>query len=252
MLKRVSTGREIILQRVGSYDEDGTKDGRSSFMEIKDTPRTGISEPRWLSIMALLAVGGLHLSLPESLTVGPSWLLLAVVSTLMIPTIVARRRGYLSLNQALGYVINGVVTIDMIVSLTLLVSSLPAHKVGPQELLRSASALWITNILVFASWYWRLDAGGPNARDLRGGRHTRGDFLFPQMTFNPKIFGPEQEPFWVPGFIDYLFLAFNTSTAFSPTDVPVLSRWAKLLMMLQSIISLTTIALLAARAVNIL
>jgi len=110
----------------------------------------------------------------------------------------------------------------------------------------AAAALWIANVLVFASWYWRLDAGGPNKRDLRDG-HTEGAFLFPQMTL------PENpEPNWRPGFVDYLFLAFNTSTAFSPTDVPVLSRWAKLMMMVQASISLATVALIAARAVNIL
>jgi uncharacterized membrane protein len=102
---------------------------------------------------------------------------------------------------------------------------------------------------VFASWYWRLDAGGPSARDLREA-HGEGAFLFPQMTIKPK--SPKDKYVWKPGFVDYLFLAFNTSTAFSPTDVPVLSRWAKLLMMIQSIISLGTVAILAARAVNIL
>lgn len=208
-------------------------------------------EPRWPSLVALLAVVGLHLSLPESLILGPTWLLLALVALLLTPTIIARRRGYLRLNQILGYCVIGVVTADMILSLSLLVGSLPRHQVAPQLLLRSAAALWTTNILVFASWYWRLDAGGPGARDLRG-NHTDGDFLFPQMTIDPTRCSLRVEPNWRPGFIDYLFLAFNTSTAFSPTDVPVLSRWAKVLMMTQSIISFATVALLAARAVNIL
>ena len=119
------------------------------------------------------------------------------------------------------------------------------------DLLISAAALWITNILVFASWYWRLDAGGPRARELRG-VHTDGAFLFPQMTLDLQAKREMGEQCWSPGFVDYLFLAFNTSTAFSPTDVPVLSRWAKILMMLQAAISLATIAILAARAVNIL
>ncbi len=104
----------------------------------------------------------------------------------------------------------------------------------------------MVNILVFASWYWRLDAGGPNQRDLRDS-HEDGAFLFPQM-----ITPWDSDKNWRPGFVDYLFLAFNTSTAFSPTDVPVLSRWAKLMMMVQALISLATVALLAARAVNIL
>jgi hypothetical protein len=82
--------------------------------------------------------------------------------------------------------------------------------------------------------------------------HTDGAFLFPQMVLDPDLRAEMGEDQWSPGFVDYLFLAFNTSTAFSPTDVPVLSRWAKILMMLQAAISLATIAILAARAVNIL
>jgi hypothetical protein len=140
----------------------------------------------------------------------------------------------------------------MIWSLYLLVAALPSHKESPLQLLLSAAALWITNILVFASWYWRLDAGGPRARELRGGGHTDGAFLFPQMTLDPQTRHAMGEADWNPNFVDYLFIAFNTSTAFSPTDSPVLSRWAKILMMVQSLISLATIALLAARAVNIL
>jgi hypothetical protein len=195
-------------------------------------------------------VGGLHLSLPEPLTFGPSWLLLVVVSLLLIPVIVARMRGSFELNQKLGYVLLGVVTAALLWSVWLLVRSLPRHTLTPLALLRSAAALWITNVLVFASWYWRLDAGGPHARNLSA-CHTKGDFLFPQMTLAPGSQKP-LDPAWSPGFVDYLFLAFNTSTAFSPTDSPVLSRWAKVAMMVQSSISLATLALLAARAVNIL
>jgi hypothetical protein len=208
-------------------------------------------EPRWPAMLALLAVCGLHLALPASLSVGPEWLLIAVVGVLMIPTIWARRRGLDDLNKALGYVLTSIVTVDMVWSLGLLVAALPLHKESPLDLLRSASALWITNILVFASWYWRLDAGGPHARELRG-VHTEGAFLFPQMTLNHQEKTDMGEQSWSPGFVDYLFLAFNTSTAFSPTDSPVLSSWAKILMMIQALISFATVALLAARAVNIL
>ena len=202
-------------------------------------------------MLALLAVGGLRLALPEQLSVGPKWLLLAIIAGLFLPILWARRTGKTVLNRALGFVVTGVVTADMVWSLWLLVSALPQHKENPLALLQSAAALWITNILVFASWYWRLDAGGPNERDLRG-THTDGAFLFPQMTLDLESKRAMGEENWNPGFVDYLFIAFNASTAFSPTDVPVLSRWAKVLMMLQSLISLATIALLAARAVNIL
>lgn len=212
--------------------------------------QTSAAQPVWPAVVAVLAVGGLHLALPEPLTFGPSWLLLAVVSVLLVPVMVARMRGSWELNQRLGYFLLGVVTAAMLWSLTLLVWSLPRHTLSPLALLRSAAALWVTNILVFASWYWRLDAGGPHARRVSV-CHTKGDFLFPQMTLAPGTSKP-LDPDWTPGFVDYLFLAFNTSTAFSPTDSPVLARWAKLAMMLQSCISLATLALLAARAVNIL
>lgn len=201
-------------------------------------------EPRWPALAAVLGVGGLYLALPASMTIGPSWLPLCLVALLVIPVTLAHRRGNEKLNQICGYVLLGFITLWMLQSLALLIIGMAHHTESPKALLLSAGLLWVSNILIFASWYWRLDAGGPNARDRRDD-HTDGAFLFPQMS----IKGDEA---WAPGFVDYLFLAFNTSTAFSPTDVPVLSRWAKLLMMLQASISLATLALLAARAVNIL
>jgi len=165
------------------------------------------------------------------------------VAPLSIVGTILHWRSKFRLNQIVGYTTLSIITAAMVGALVLLIAALPDKKEAPRDLLRSATALWISNILVFASWYWRLDAGGPNQRELRG-EHTQGAFLFPQMTLGDRD--------WMPGFVDYLFLAFNTSTAFSPTDVPVLSRWAKGMMMVQSTISLSTLALLAARAVNIL
>ena len=209
-------------------------------------------EPRWPAAVAVIAIGGLYTALPPSLVIaGPRWLILALVLVLTAPTIISHRIGHHFLNQILGYVLNGVVTIAMIVSLVLLISAVTDHTISPQQLLRSAAALWLSNILVFASWYWRLDGGGPQERARTPG-HTDGAFLFPQMTMDPAAKKAAGEHDWEPNFVDYLFLAFNTSTALSPTDAPVLSRWAKLLMMLQATISLTIVVLLAARAVNIL
>ncbi|MGI9036806.1 MAG: hypothetical protein ACR2GD_12310 [Pyrinomonadaceae bacterium] len=208
-------------------------------------------EPRWHALIAVIAVGGLYTALPSSLIVGPRWLFLVVVIALLIPTVISHYFNRNRLNRILGFTVNSVVTLGMIGSVVLLVSALPDHKETPLQLLLSAAALWITNILVFALWYWRLDAGGPHGREKTTG-HQDGAFLFPQMTMPPEAKIEADEDDWSPNFIDYLFLAFNTSTAFSPTDVPVLARWAKVLMMLQSIISLTVLALLAARAVNIL
>ncbi len=208
-------------------------------------------EPRWLAWIVVLAVGGLNASLPAHLIVGPRYAFLAIVVLLLLPTMFTYFRRYQRINQALGFAIMVVVTFGEIASVALLIAGLPIHREQPTELLLSAASLWLTNVLVFALWYWKLDAGGPHGRDRRRS-HDEGAFLFPQMMLPPNapIAGDLDE--WKPNFLDYLFLAFNTSTAFSPTDVPILTRWAKVLMMTQSLISLTVLALLAARAVNIL
>lgn len=200
----------------------------------------------------MLAVGGLYAALPASLMGGaPRWLLVVIVIGFLLPMVISHRSGSHSFAHVLGYVLNALVTVALIVALYSLLASVTKHQITPERLLRSAAALWISNFLIFAAWYWRLDGGGPHQRAQQAG-HTDGAFLFPQMTMHPdaKIAAGEEE--WEPHFIDYLFLAFNTSTAFSPTDVPVLSRWAKMLMMVQALISLLVIALLAGRAVNIL
>lgn len=205
-----------------------------------------VREPRWPAFVAMLAAAGVYLALPEPLSVGPSWLLLAVILVLLIPIVVSHQRGRYDVARIFTFAANSVITAAMIASLIILIHGLPQHRDPPKTLLRSASILWITNVFVFALWYWKLDAGGPLQRD-----RTRGcldsSFLFPQ-----RLSQEGSDASWSPHFMDYLFLAFNTSTAFSPTDTAVLSRWAKLGMMLQSLISLTIVALIAARAVNIL
>ena len=208
-------------------------------------------EPRWPAFVAVLAVGGLYTGLPDALTMGPRWLFPSAVLALLVPTVVSHHTSRPRLNAIFGFAVDAVLTLGLTISIVLLIGALPKHQETPQELLVSAASLWITNILVFALWYWRLDAGGPYQRDKLPG-HTNGDFLFPQMTMSEQALRDAGMEDWSPAFIDYLFLAFNTSTAFSPTDVPVLARWAKVLMMLQSLLSLLILALLAARAVNIL
>ena len=210
------------------------------------------AEPLWPPLVAMLAVGGLYAALPPSLLAGaPRWLMVVIVVVLLAPILLSHRSGNHHVGQVLGYILNSVVTAAMIISLALLISHVTTHKVSPPQLLRSAAALWVSNFLIFASWYWRLDGGGPHQRARTPG-HTDGAFLFPQMSMHPEAKLAAGEHDWEPNFVDYLFLAFNTSTAFSPTDVPVLSRWAKILMMIQAMISLLVLALLAGRAVNIL
>lgn len=202
-------------------------------------------EPRWPAFVAMVAVACLYWALPDPLSLGPRWGLMLVIFVLLVPMVISNRRGDYHIARFLAFVANGAITIAMIASLFILIEGLPKHRDPPQILLRSAAALWVTNVLVFALWYWKLDAGGPFHRERSGGQ-LDSSFLFPQMLV------PDADPSWSPNFMDYLFLAFNTSTAFSPTDTAPLSRWAKAGMIVQSLISLTVVALLAARAVNIL
>lgn len=206
-----------------------------------------VREPRWPAFVAMVAVACLYWALPEPLSLGPRWGLLAVIFALLVPMVISSQQGAYQVAKMLAFVANGAITVAMVGSLAILIEGLPSHREPPQTLLRSAAALWVTNILVFALWYWKLDAGGPLGRESATGR-LDSSFLFPQMLLKDGAV----DAAWSPHFMDYLFLAFNTSTAFSPTDTAPLSRWAKAGMILQSLISLTVVALLAARAVNIL
>lgn len=211
-------------------------------------------EPRWPAVIGVLAAVALHFALPADLRFGPQGMLAAVVVTLLAVAWVARHAGLHHVNAKAGYGVLAVLTAGLLYGVARLFAGLVQHTITAPDLSRAASVLWATNVIVFATWYWRLDGGGPNVRE-QGEAHTRGAFLFPQMAVaSPGLEDAtlaETEK-WRPGFVDYLFVAFNTSTAFSPTDVPVLSRWAKLTMMLQSIISVTAVVLLVGRAVNIL
>ncbi|HME89045.1 MAG TPA: hypothetical protein VKE30_07550 [Chthoniobacterales bacterium] len=208
-------------------------------------------EPRWQVLLAVLAVGAIYLALPSHLIVGPIWLLPMLIVILLVPTVVGHRMGKHSLNRALGLLINALVTLALIGSVILLVIALPSHKESPLELLRSGGLLWLTNVIVFALWYWRLDGGGPTKRHERKEFGSRS-FFFPQM----QVEASERERYrigmWRPRFVDYLFVAFTQSSTFGPTDAPLLARWAKVLTMIQILISLCIVVLLISRAVGVL
>lgn len=216
-----------------------------------DSPSLDKHEPRWQALSALLAVGGIYLALPRSLIVGPTWLLPTLIVLLVIPTMVSHRMGRRSLNRILGIAISTITTIALIGSVILLVRLLPSHKEDPVTLLCSGAELWITNVLVFAVWYWRLDGGGPTVRQERGEFGSRS-FLFPQMQVPRDERADFACDFWRPRFVDYLFVAFTQSSTFGPTDAPLLRRWAKVLAMLQISISLSIVILLISRAVGVL
>ncbi len=216
------------------------------------TPVDRIDKPeRWQAVLALLAVGGIYLALPSTLIVGPIWLLPTSIFVLLVPTMFAHHTGRKSLNHALGLLINSIITSALIGSVVLLVMALPSHKEEPLRLLGSGAALWVTNVLVFALWYWRIDGHGPMHRHTQKVFGSRS-FLFPQM----QVEKSERENWvgknWQPQFIDYMFVALTQSSTFGPTDAPLLARWAKGVASVQILISLTIMVLLISRAVGVL
>ncbi|MFJ8489942.1 hypothetical protein ACIRBZ_16475 [Streptomyces sp. NPDC094038] len=207
-------------------------------------------EPRWAVTAVILVAITLQLMLPHRLAFQPYWLLPVLEVVLLAGVIVGNPRRVEPRTRwlrLLGLVLMGVISLANGWSAVRLVAGLvngtEGRDAGP--LLLTGGGIWLTNVIVFALWYWEWDRGGPMARVL--GRHQYADFLFVQMQ------SPETAPQdWEPGFLDYLYLSFTNSTAFSPTDVMPLSHWAKMLMMLQSSVSLVTVVLVVARAVNIL
>jgi hypothetical protein len=208
-------------------------------------------EPRWQALLALLAVAGMYFALPEELVIGPKWLVPAIITILIAPTIVAHRTGRHSLNHLLGIANNSVITAALIGSVVLLIATLPSHKEAPLRLLLSGAGLWLTNVLVFALWYWRLDSGGPAARDEQRSFGS-WSFVFPQMQIEKSERARCRVGQWRPNFVDYLFIAFTQSSTFGPTDAPLLARWAKVLTMVQVFISLSIVILLISRAAGVL
>jgi hypothetical protein len=208
-------------------------------------------EPRAQALLAFLAICAIYLALPRNLVVGPIWLLPTLIVVLLVPTVVSHRMGKHSLNRTVGFIINGITTLALIGSVILLVRALPSHRGTPLQLLRSGGLLWLTNVIVFALWYWRLDGGGPTLRHKQN-KFGSTSFLFPQM----QVPHDERAQFectrWRPLFIDYLFVAFTQSSTFGPTDAPLLARWAKVLSMIQIFISLGIVVLLISGAVGAL
>jgi hypothetical protein len=213
------------------------------------TRRLADLDPFWAPQLIVAGAIALDLSLPEKLTLGPTWLLPSVEGLLLLGLIAAspgRRMRHSPLRRQLAIALTGLVTAINAVSLGLLVHYLLHHKLeNGRGLILAGVVLWVTNVLLFGLWYWQLDRGGPLAR--ASVPDALPDFLFPQMT--EKRYAP---PDWMPGLVDYLYLSFTNATAFSPTDTMPLTNTAKWLMTAQSLSALVTIGLVVARAVNVL
>ncbi|MGI8846897.1 MAG: hypothetical protein ACR2GX_01315 [Candidatus Dormibacteria bacterium] len=210
----------------------------------------GRLEPHWPASLAVVAALVLQATLPDQLIAGPRYVLPILEAALLVPLTLSRPRRHHSdppLVRIASLVLIALVNLANVISLGLLIRQLLRGGVSDGHILIEASIqIWLTNVIIFGLWYWELDRGGP-------GERTRPeleppDFLFPQMA-NAEV---ARTPEWMPNFIDYLYVSFTNATAFSPTDTMPLTPWVKVLMAAQSLASLITVALVAARAVNIL
>ncbi|MFY9887399.1 MAG: DUF1345 domain-containing protein [Streptosporangiaceae bacterium] len=225
--------------------------GRTTDLPVPAWLRPTRGEPRWPITLTVLAAIVLQILLPAHLTdLLPRWLMPSLEGALLIGLTVADpvrvERGGTAMRVA-SIVLILLVTIANAASAVLLIRAIVEGRAGSSAvpLLTTGASVWLTNVIAFGLWYWEFDRGGPVVRAAGTMRHP--DLLFPQMA-SPELAPPD----WEPQFVDYLYLSFTNATAFSPTDVMPLARWAKLTMLVQSAVSLAIGALVIARAVNIL
>jgi uncharacterized membrane protein len=207
-------------------------------------------EPRWPALLGVLAAIVLQLLLPDSIIRGlGNRALIPALEGILLLVLLFANPGHISKEESrlriVGVALIALITVANVVSLTELIHALLYEsRTGGRPLVYASVPIWLTNVIAFGLWYWELDRGGPALRQRS--THRRPDFLFPQMST------PGSAPGWAPDFLDYIYTSFTNATAFSPTDTMPLTSWAKLLMMLQSLASLLTVALVISRAVNIL
>jgi uncharacterized membrane protein len=240
-------------------EERPEKKASDQYSEIRVHSQTPSDEPRWHASVAVIVAMLLYATLPEKLVLGPVWILPLLVLVVLVPLSVfsPTRHAETDWQRAASIFLIAVLNFFNVASVVLLVYYLLFSKnhadLAGQEILRHGTQIWLTNILVFALWYWELDCGGPEPRaHAEAATEFRAaDFLFPQMMLDPARIACVEEG-WKPLFLDYLYLAFTDATAFSPTDVMPITRLAKMLMLVEATISLVTIAIILARAINII
>ncbi len=212
-------------------------------------PPPARAEPFWPAQASVLVAIALQVLLPQRVVVGPIWLLPVLEGVLLVGLWLTSPRRLVREHlprRRIALALTGLVSAANIASLVLLTHELLRHRLSNgRELIVAGALIWLTNVLIFALWYWEADRGGPGTR--AAAHDEAPDFLFPQMS-DDRI-----EPAgWRPQFIDYAYLSLTNATAFSPTDTMPLTPTAKSIMGVQSLVSLVTIGLVISRAVNIL
>lgn len=206
-------------------------------------------EPRWPVAITTLAVFVLLAALPWRIRVFPVWVLYISIVMLIVPmaaiSFASGRSRWLSIERTTTLLFCAVAESATLIALARLLGAMVrgSREISGNQVLTSSVATWVMNVLTFSLLYWQIDRGGPASQ----AEHRRQDWLFPQENVGENV-----APEWRVTFVDYLYLAYSTATAFSSTDVSPLTSRAKLLMMLESAVSLVTTVAVAARAINIL
>jgi len=216
--------------------------------------RPGDPESRWPALLALIAAVALQGAIPARYTLVPRWPLIAMEVALLVVLLVinpVRLTRATRIGNIASVVLLAAITVDNIASAVILDYNILTGQVSNNAavLLGSGAAVFSTNVIVFGIWYWELDRGGPFARAgvKQAAKPVYPDFMFPQMV-NPGL----APPHWRPTFVDYLYTSVTNVMAFSPTDTMPLSPRAKVMMTLQAVVAVSTLALVIARAVNVL
>lgn len=205
-------------------------------------------EPRWPASLALASCAALYAVLPSRLVVGPKWLLPVLVVLPLIPLSARRHRhpDESSWIRKVVIVLITIVTVANVASVALLVHRLLSSNVSQgTQLIYSAVAIWLTNVIIYGVWFWEIDRGGPHRR--AGSEDLWPDIQFPQME-NPDLVPKD----WRPHFFDYLYTSFANGTSFAPADAMPLTLRIKILFASESAVSLVAIVVVGARAINIL
>ena len=254
---RIDQLHQLVAQRLEAegVQATGWLHDRTEVVQRPALPawrRVTEGELRWPVTVTLCVAGALQTFVPDKLQlIRPAWALPAAMAALMVvlitanPQRIARQSGFM---RPLGLTLGGLLALANLWSVARLAYGIVQGTMkSPTQLLVTGAIIWLTNVVVFGFLYWEFDRGGPAARALNLGNRLP-DFQFPQMTSPPDMVSPD----WEPIFVDYLYLSFTCATAFSPTDVMPMSRWAKAAMTVQTLVSIVTLALVVSRAVNIL
>lgn len=254
--ERMDELHRLVAQRLtaeGVSADDWLRDRAAAIGRVPAWRRRTEGEQRLPVALTTAAAIGLEMAVPRQLVlVRPAWILPAAQGALLVTLFLVNPRRInreSRVLRSLSLTITSLLSVANGWSVVRLAVGITHGSTGQQggRLLVTGALIWLTNVVVFSLWYWEYDRGGPVARALNL-KNRYPDFQFPQMVSPPEMVPPD----WEPAFLDYLYLAFTNATAFSPTDVMPMSRWAKAMMTGQAAVSLLTGALVVARAVNIL